>query len=246
MESEIQVPEAREESGPKLGFGGKLINIFTNPTKTFQELDQRPTWIMPMLIVVLLVIISTQISFPIIMDAQLDRLRSNPNITPEQLSTFETQFGENVKTQRIITLVSQIIVTPIVFFALAGIFYLLGTVMLGGDTTYKKVLSVVAWSDCISIIGVVVTTGLIIAKGSLDISLSPALLLSADAIGTKFHTFLSKLDFFTIWFLAVFATGFGYIYKFSTAKAYTAVGVLWAIWIALSVALSGVLKQFGM
>ncbi|MEE9552753.1 MAG: Yip1 family protein [candidate division Zixibacteria bacterium] len=246
MESEVKTSGSGEASAPALGFGGKLVNIFTSPGKTFQELDQRPTWIAPVLILIVFIAVTTQMTFPIIMEAQMDNFRSNPNITPEQLEAIESQIGDNMNTQRIITLVSQIIVTPIVFLVLAGLFYLVGTVMLGGDSTYKRVLAVVAWSECISIIGVIVTSGLVMAKGSMEISLSPALLLSADAIGTKLHTFLSKFDFFTIWFLAVFATGFGYIYKFSTAKAYTAVGVLWAIWIALSVALSGVLKQFGM
>ena len=38
----------------------------------------------------------------------------------------------------------------------------------------------------------------------------------------------------------------GLLAKSSKSKALTAVGVLWAIWIALSVALSGVFSQFGM
>lgn len=245
MESEIQAPEAREESGHGLGFGGKLINIFTNPTKTFQELDQRPAWIAPVILSILIMAILTQISLPVIMEGQKEKILSNPSFTDEQRAMMEQYFVLNTGT-RIKAAATQIIATPIVYLIFAGIFYLVGSVFLGGDTNYKKVLSLTSWSWLILTLYAIVTIPIAISKGSMDISLSPALLLSADAIGTKFHTFLSKLDFFTIWFLAVFATGFGYIYKFSTAKAYTAVGVLWAIWIALSVALSGVLKQFGM
>lgn len=246
MEGAEQIPVAREESDPRLGFGGKLINIFTSPSKTFQELDRRPTWIAPLLILIVIVAISTQLTFPILMEAQLETFRNNPNIPPEQLEAIEAQIGDNINTQRYISLGGQIIVMPIVFLALAGIFFFMGAVILGGDSTYKKVLSVLTWASCISILATLVSTALIMAKGNMNVSLSPAILLSADAIGTKLHTFLSKFDFFTIWFLAVFATGFGIIYRFSTAKAYTAVGILWAIWIALSVALSDVFKQFGM
>lgn len=245
MEGNDQAVVANE-AAPVLGFWGRLGNIFGNPRKTFEAIDQEPSWIVPLLIIVLLTIFSTQLIFPIIMTTQLENLRSNPNIPPEQLEVIENRFAENVNTQRIFTLVSQIIVTPIIFLALAGIFYLVGTIVLGGDTSYKKVLSILSWSMCIFILSTIITIPLIIAKGNMNVSLSLALLLSADAIGTKLHTFLSKFDFFTIWFLAVFATGFGIIYRFTTAKAYTAVGILWAIWIALSVALSGVFKQFGM
>ncbi len=246
MEGTDKIAVAGNEAAPVLGFWGRLGNIFTSPRKTFEAIDRKPTWVVPLIIIILLTIISTQITFPIIMDTQLENLRSNPNIPPERLEAIENQFAENVNTQRIITLVSQIIVTPIIFLALAGIFYLVGTVVLGGDTAYKKVLSVLSWSMCIFILSTIVTIPLIIAKGNMNVSLSLALLLSADAIGTKLHAFLSKFDFFVIWFLAVFATGFGIIYRFTTAKTYTAVGILWAIWIALSVALSDVFKQFGM
>jgi len=246
MENTDKTAVVANEAAPVLGFWGRLVNIFGSPRKTFESIDRKPTWVIPLIIIILLTIISTQMTFPIIMDTQLENLRSNPNIPPERLEAIENQFTENVNTQRIITLVSQIIVTPIIFLALAGIFYLVGTIAMGGDTSYKKVLSVLSWSMCIFILSTIVTVPLIIAKGNMNVSLSLALLLPGDAIGTKLHTFLSKFDFFTIWFLAVFATGFGIIYRFTTARAYTAVGILWAIWIALSVALSGVFKQFGM
>ncbi len=246
MEGNDQVTMAANEAVPVLGFWGRLGNVFGNPQKTFEAVEQSPTWVIPLIVITLLTVISTQVTFPIIMKTQLESLRSNPNIPPEQLEVIENRFAENVNTQRIITVVSQAIGTPIIFLALAGIFYLIGTVILGGDTTYKKVLSVLSWSMCIFMLSTFVTIPLIIAKGSMNVSLSLAILLPADAIGTKLHTFLSKFDFFTIWFLAVFATGFGIIYRFTTAKAYMAVGILWAIWVALNVALSGVFKQFGM
>lgn len=245
MESEVQVPGVNDQTAPSLGFGGKLINIFANPRKTIEELNQRPTWLVPLIISILITVAATQIAFPIIMSGQLEALRNNPNIPAEQMAAIESQFAQGAATQRIITVVTQVIGTPIFFLALAGIFYLMGTVILGGDSSYKRVFSVLVWANLILVISALVNTALIMAKGSTQVSLSLSLLLSSDAIGTKLHTFLSKFDFFVVWFLAVFALGFGYIYKFSTGKAYAAVGVLWAIWIAISVALSGVFKQFG-
>jgi hypothetical protein len=246
MEGTEQAAVTANETAPVLGFWGKLGNIFASPRKAFESIDRKPTWIAPLLILIVLVMISTQITFPIIMKSQMDNLRNNPNIPPEQLEVIEKQFTENVGKQRIFALIAQIVGTPIVFLVLAGIFYLVGTLILGGDTTYKKVLSVYSWSAFIMILSTIVTFPLILIKGNMDVSLSLALLLPADAMGTKLHTLLSKFDFFVIWFLAVFASGFGVVYRFSTAKAYTAVGILWAIWIVLSVALSGVFRQFGM
>ena len=245
MESETQNAASGEVLAPALGFGGKLINIFASPSKTFEALDKKPTWLAPLVLFLLIATILTQISLPVMMETQKEKIFNNPNITEEQKDAMEQYFVVNTSA-RIRTLAGQIVFTPIIYLVLAGIFYLVGSVFLGGDTTFKKILSVASWSWLIMALSTIVTILIAISKGNMDISLSPALLLSGDAIGTKLHTFLSKFDFFTIWFLAVFAIGFGYIYKFSNAKAFTAVGILWAVWIALSVALSGVLKQFGM
>jgi ABC-type multidrug transport system permease subunit len=236
---------AANEAAPVLGFWGKLGNIFGSPQKTFEALSAKPTWIGPLLIFLAIAILLTQLSLPVIMEAQKEKILSNPDISEEQREAMEPYFVVNTSA-RLRTLGGQVVITPIIFLVLAGIFYLVGSIFLGGDTTYKKVLAVVSWSWLIFTLATIVTMTLTMIKGDMNISLSLALLLSADAMGTKLHTFLSKFDFFTIWFLAVFATGFGVIYRFTTAKAYTAVGILWAIWIALSVALSGVFKQFGM
>ena len=237
---------AMDVTVPPQGFLSRFVNIFVNPRRTFEAIDQRPTWLVPFLMLLILTLIITQLTFPIIMKSQLDTLRSNPNIPPEQLKVIEQQIAEHSSTQRMFATVAQIIAFPLVYLILAGIFYFTGSVVLGGDTTFKKVLSVYSWSTCIGLLGSLIVLPLVLAKGSMHVSISPALLLSGDAVGGKLHTLLSKFDFFTIWFLAVFASGFAFIYKFSTAKAYAAVGVLWGIWIAISTVFSGFFNRFGM
>lgn len=247
MEDQEKNQVTIEKTSPELGFWGRLMNVFFDPRKTFESLDRRPTWLVPMLILVCISIITTQLMFPIIVEEQLEMIRNNPNIPAERLQLIEQQLTENVNTQRAITLVSQIIFTPlIVYLLLAFIFYFVGSVVLGGDATYKKVLSVYSWSTCILVVAAVIGFPLAMAKGSINISLSPALLLPGDSVGTTIYTLLTKFDIFTIWFLAVFAAGFAIIYRFSLAKAYITVGVLWAIWIAISTAFSGLFSRFGM
>jgi len=247
MDDQIQDQVMTADNSVELGFWGNFTNIFANPRRTFESLDKRPTWLMPMLILILVTVITTQIAFPILMKAQMEMLRNNPNIAPEQLQVIEQHMSEGVATQRIVTVVSQVIGTPLVFYLLLSfIFYFIGSVILGGDATFKKVLSVFSWSSCILILASLVSFPLILIKESMQVSISPALLLSDDSVGTTLHTLLSKFDFFTIWFLAVFASGFAAIYKFSTAKAYITVGVLWGIWITLSTTLADVFSRFGM
>jgi len=246
MTGEVQDKVIAGEAGAELGFWSRFINIFVNPRQTFESLDRRPTWLVPFLIVLLLTIITTQLTFPIIMQSQLEMLRSNPNIPPEQMQIIEQQLAENISTQRLFALIGQVVLFPLIYFILAGIFYFVGSVILGGDCPYKKVLSVYSWSTCIGLLGVIIMAVLVYAKGSMNVTISPALLLSGDLLDSKIYTLLSQFSFFTIWFLAVFAFGFAIIYRFSVAKAYISVAVLWGIWIAIATIFSDIFKRFGM
>lgn len=236
-----------EKTSSESGFWDRLVNIFTNPRKTFESLDLRPTWLVPVIIMVCITILSTQLLFPLLIDKQMETIRNNPNLSSEQLQVIEQQLTENVNTQRVITLISQIIFIPVVFyFLLTLVFYFTGTVILGGDASYKKVLSVFAWSTLILVLSAIITFPLAMAKGSISISLSPALLLPGDSIDTTIYAFLANFNIFTIWFLAVFAAGFAIIYRFSMTKAYITIGLLWGIWIVISTAFSGFFRRFGM
>jgi hypothetical protein len=94
-ESKMEEPlSERIETGENeqtMGFWGKLGNIFGSPTKTFEVLEKKPTWILPLGLLIVVSVILTQLAFPIIINAQLEGLRNNPNLTPEQIELYETQ-----------------------------------------------------------------------------------------------------------------------------------------------------------
>jgi hypothetical protein len=246
MDMEMQNLSSDQRSPAGLGFWGKFINIYTNPSKTFAELINRPTWLMPLVIMIILSAILTYAAFPIAIQSQLESFRSNPNISAEQLKMIEARYEQAGSIQRIIGSVSLIIVFPILYLILAGIFYLTGSVILGGDCTFKKVLSVWSWSTLIGVLAIIIKTPLVFLKQNMQIAISPALLLPGDSIDSTLYIILSQFDFFTIWQLAVFAFGFGMIYKFSNAKSYIAVGALWAIWIVIAVVGHSFLKNIGL
>ena len=124
------------------------------------------------------------------------------------------------------------------FFLFTAIYYLIGSVFLGGDSSFKKLLSVQAWSSFIIMVSSIIRVPLIRAKDSALVSLSPAMLLPSDLVGSKLFTMLSQIDFFIIWYLIVFGMGFSYIYRFSKVKSYTAIAICWIIWVAAITILS--------
>lgn len=246
MEDEVQIQAAETAKSNGLGFWGKFGNIFANPQKTFLELDQRPKWLIPVIIIILISILITLATYPIIIESQLEMFRNNPNISAEQFEIIQQRIEAGGQAQKYIGLVMQVVGIFVFYYLLfAGIFYFVGSVILGGDCKYKKVLAVWAWSSLIGVAAAIVRVPLVFLKENIRISISPALLLPADSLDSVLYTILSQFDFFLIWQLAVFAFGFSIIYKMSIAKSYITVGVLWGIWIAIAVAASDIFKQFG-
>jgi hypothetical protein len=228
------------------GFLTRLINIFVNPVKALESIDRQPTWFGPLLMIVIIALATAFIAMPFTMQAQIDLIRNNPNIPPEQAQMIERQMSQAGPIQYIGALIGVIIAMPLMIIIIAGLFYFVGSVILGGDSTFKKNFSIWVWASCISFLGAIIRLPLILIKKSAQVSLSPALFLPGDKLGTPLYAFFANFDFFTIWHIVVFAIGFSIIYKFSRAKAFMAVGFLWAVWIAISTIFASVFSRFGM
>jgi len=231
----------------KMSFGSRFINIFVNPQKTFESLNRRPTWLVPVIMILLLSVAITLATYPIIIKSQMEMFRNNPDISAEQLEIIRQSIEKGGQVQKYIGLGVQIIGIFLFYYLLfAAIFYFVGSVILGGDSSYKKVLSIWAWSSLIGIVAMIVRVPLIFIKENIRFSISPALLLPTDAVDSILYVILSQLDFFLIWQLAVFAFGFATIYRFSVSKSYITIGTLWGIWIALATIFASTLKKFGL
>lgn len=229
-----------------MGFGEKFINIFLNPHKTIMALDNKPTWLVPLLLIILAGLIASQVTLPIESQMALKMIRNMPNISADQMKVIEEQLSGNLTLARIRGLVTSIIGIPLVFLIISGIVFFVGSIVLGGSTSFKKVFSVFTWSGLIYMLSLIVVTPLILYKQSLFVSISPALLLPGDAVGSTLFIFLSQLSFFIIWQVVVFAYGFACIYKFSLTKAFISIGVLWAIWVVIITIFASTFSKFMM
>jgi hypothetical protein len=115
-------------------------------------------------------------------------------------------------------------------------------VLMGGDSTFRRNFSVYCYSSLIAIPSMIVKFPLIMTKGDLNVQTSLALLLSPDAKDTFLYRVLSSFDIFTVWQVVLVSIGMGVVYKYSTKKAFTAVVILWIVWIFLK---SGLGSMFG-
>jgi hypothetical protein len=233
--------EAKKETG----FFEKLAGIFISPRETFEALDRKPTWLVPFIIVVAAVLVMTVLTRDIGMQDMLARFEAS-DMPQEQIDRIVEQ---SQGPGRYI----QMVVIPVFMIAawcfFAGILLFTGNTILGGKTTFKKLLSMVSWSSLIGLLSAAIHTALVITKGtSQGVTTSLALVLADPEPGAKpsfLFRLLSKFDFFTIWEMVLWAIGTSVLYRFSMKKSAGMVAVLWVLWVIISVSLGG-LFQFGM
>lgn len=246
--------QPRVEEPARLGPLARLTGTLLSPGETFADVNRKPTWIAPIIIAIATVLASTFFfqwrvhpDWDSIMRNQMKKQmeRSNQSLTEDQMQ-------QRVEVGKTIAKFSPIIAavfTPIIYVILAGIFAL-GLMFIQAKTTFKKILSVVAWSGAaIGIVSTVVTMASLMVRDEESLrSIDPT--QSAGIVPSNLAAFLSSntsaaiksvagsLDIFTIWTLILLSIGFASIAgsrKITAGKTATVVFGFWLVFVLIKV-----------
>jgi hypothetical protein len=99
------------------------------------------------------------------------------------------------------------------------VLYFGGNILMGGETSFKKVLSVSCWSSMVAIPALILKTPLMLLKKSAQIHTSLAALMPAGSEENFLFKILTHTDIFTIWQICLLSIGLAVVYRFSTRKA---------------------------
>ena len=225
----------------------KIVGIYSAPRRTFEAIDQNPTWFLPFIIGVVFFLIFQFLTVDLQTDYRMEMMEARGDIPQEQMDVAKAQMQGPVKY---IGFVAGPIVWLIMILIIAALFYVAGNLMIGGDTSFKKVFAIVAWTGLIGVISFIIMTLLILSKGTMHgVALDLSILLDTPAIGedkSTLYRILSKFDVFVIWEIVLYIIGMSVTYKATVKKAAVPILSLWALWIIVSVAFGGFFEQLGM
>jgi hypothetical protein len=260
------------EEPARLGPLSRLTGTLLSPGETFADVNRKPTWLAPFLIAVVTTLAFSfffewraQPDWDKFFQTQVEKRLGKPlkDLPPDQQEQIQKQVSiqKRFATTDIKSPVSILIAVgrTIVFYAFAflipaGIFAL-GLMLMQAQTTFKKILSVVAWSWCATgvIYTIVMVASLIVrdSESLKEINLAdPAGIVPSNLAvilpsGTSpaLSSIAASFDIFTIWYLIVLAVGFAAIAgakKFKTSKATTLVFGVWVIWVLLKTGLAAI------
>lgn len=231
MEQELKPIETQEV---RMGFVSRISGIFFEPKKVFNFLNSKPSWFFAFLLILLIGVVIAEITLPQNLLLQKEIVSQSPKIssTPEVLD----KMTEITTGKRITAAISTPIVAFIWLLILTSVVYFFCNIILGGESSYKKLLSIVTYTFFIPALGSILKTPLILAKNSADVQTSLAILMAGDYNKIR-HMLLSALDIFSIWQLILIALGITVLYKFSSTKAFIAAFVGWFILVILGTGL---------
>jgi hypothetical protein len=132
------------------------------------------------------------------------------------LSSFQLTGGMSMKLRLVIFVVA----IPLAFFLAILFMMLIDRINpFGGYFSYMKAVEVVGLAAMISLLSGVIALLLVMIKGSMMVSLGPALLLDRlDATNTT-HQLLAAVNIMTFWYVAVLASALSRLSSASFAKA---------------------------
>jgi len=212
-----------------------FFEIYSAPTKVFTKLSEKPKWLIPLIIVVIVSLLLTLVAVSKInwdeQKAKITEMMQSRNVPQERID----------QTLRSMTPTTGLIrsVIAVLIFTLLGILiftFLLNVLipLLGTPGSFKKTLSVTTNSALVRIPGAVVKAILIFIKGSPEVYTSLVLLFPKMQHKGFLFNFLARIDFFAIWELILVGLGLKVLFNISGKKTYYIVFGLWLLYIIVS------------
>jgi len=235
------VPGTASPSGEApWSFPRRFVALFTSPKALFEHLERRPSWFVPLVISLLLVVLYSVVLW-------------NPVILPEMLARFEEQGTPDSAVQTMtsiglpISIASALIIGGAFTFLIAWIVQVIGGFLFGGTLSYKQALSVVAHTSLISVPAMLVLIPLALVAKTAQVSVGPGMLFpseSAEGFMGKFISFfLSSIDVFRIWQVALTAVGISVIGRIPRGKAMAGLFSAYFLASLIGSALSAVMRR---
>lgn len=221
---------------------GSLMQVFFSPKELFNRLDEKPDWVLPFVTVIAVTVVLTLILLPtVIKPFTMEKLETSFEGSEEQLERVRSVVGGPVLY--VSSLASALLGTPAKLLIISGI-YMLILLPQPGEGKFRRLLSITSYSALISVLGGIVGAAIMVARRSLEVSLSFNLFFPFVAKNTFFFRLLTQMNFFTIWSLLVFGLGLSIVGKMNIKKSYAIVFGLWIVAILLAAAMGGLSPRF--
>jgi len=230
-------PAGAPQPPPSQGFVARFVGVLTSPRATFAGVVTKPRWFGMVAVLVVVgvlagtALMATDTGRLAALDATRSQFKSfGINLPPEAEAKMERDMMEMpLWRMALSSSLGQIVMGFLLPLCIAGVFFLVFNVMMGGEATFKQMFATVVHANPVLLIGALFATPMMYFRGTMTgvTNLGVFLLLLDET------SFLAKLfgsiDLIRIWWVIVLAIGLGVLYKRKTGPIATALFVFYGI-----------------
>ncbi len=217
----------------------RYIGIITAPKETFQSVVVAPKWFGMLALTAVLsafftaLPMTTEAGRQATLDQQVQSMQSlGFQVTDQMYEQMEKGKGRMPYT----TAGSVIVVSPIMAVIFAGILFAIFNAALGGEASFKQVLTVLVHAGAVSTLSAIISGTVNYFRGGVGSVTNLGALLPMLPEKSFGANLLGTIDIFLIWWLIVLAIGLGVLYKrrtqpiaISLLSVYALIGIVIAI-----------------
>ena len=229
---------------------GRVIGVLLSPTKTFQALAAKPTWVVALAVLLLTATVATYLA--------VDRVDFEEAIR-DQLAAQNRPVPDDAALEQIAGVQKTVsgLVAPIVFGAafyfLAALVFMVALKLAGSEIGYMPTLSTLLHGYMPGVVKALLTIPVVLGRGEISLQelQSGAILKSNLAMfapeeaGAVVLALLSSVDLFSIWCIVLMTIGFSIVGNISRKSAAVAVVLVWLVGIAVKAGFSALGAAFG-
>jgi hypothetical protein len=218
---------------------GRLLGVLVAPGRTFLSIAARPTWVAPLL---LLMLLGSSVGYLVAqrMDFE-DMVRQRMVQQNQELSAEQIDRGVQIakKFGPVGALVTGIAVLPIAYLLLALVFWTFFR-LFGSELSFPASLSVTLHSLMPNAVSALLTVPLIFRLATINakdaqrgLLLSSLAAFAPESSGPAVKALLGSIDFFSLWVLILLSLGYRTVARVSTSAATGTVVAFWLLWVAV-------------
>lgn len=182
---------------------GRLLGVFVRPRPTFESMRERPRFLLPFLI---LLVVQTAIAFTLFQSgivaeqtvAKMEAQGKDPKAIEAVQSFFEGTAG------LIITVVTAPFATAVGLVSGAAILFFMANLMMGARLRFAHYLSAAAFGGFVQLVDQLVRAGLILSQRTFDVRMGLGILFG-DAEGFGVRALDTVTDPLLLWGNAICA-----------------------------------------
>jgi len=240
----MEVPHDLQAEPPgRMSLPARLLGVITNPAAVYDDVAAAPrtpsNWIAPWMLLVIATAVLTQLliqnadfaaQLMSVMREQVDLLVNDGAVPREDADRQLALLQPGMPLFTVLSIAGPALWGLGMVFALSLLYWLIGRSAMHAFAPYMKVVEVVGLASLISVIELCVSTGLILATGTLTITPTAAALFPSVAQDSLLYALLLKANPFSVWLVIVTSIGLARLFARDVPKVIVLILSLWILW----------------